>query len=453
MKFRVRAFFTGKCFVFLQGKTLPLVVLSILANLFLAVCSFSEPVDFETVLMKAVDYSHDIKMSRLDINISQASLTKARSAYYPAIRAQWNTEYARDLTGGTYYQSNYIGGNVFVQNTMYQSSMLLGGTYNLFSFGATAKRVGIARNDVDVKRSMHSQTIRDIKRNVLKIYANLNTSYRELDIKGQLLAIYRELSRVKARLHKAGTVSKVEAVDHALKVTKTVDEIETIKLKMAGSLSDLSFYTGDAYTVESFEMNDLDEVSVPEEDRFDINKTPESRMYGLEIEKKNAEIDALKRELYPKIDVYSNYIWYGSDETASGESARSLRPRNFVIGLVATMYLFEGFKSMADIDKAKIESERLKLEKARKLLDLSRAHAKLVEEKKIRTLGIANQTDMLRQVNEKLAMIERMFQQKVVGRTEYLNQKVELLEQSLELRKVIIGRTAALRELDILSQE
>lgn len=420
--------------------------------LFPGMCSCAIVLSYEEVMEKALGNSHDVKMARLDIGISESSLRRAYSLYYPTIKAQWNTEYVKDLTDGS-YQLTAVGNTVLVQNTTYQSSLLLAGTYNLFDFGATIKRVSIAKSDVDVKRTTYRQTVRDIKLKVLGLYADLLTASRELETKRQLLTLYKDLSLTKERLYKAGRISKVEMVDEAVRTVKIVDEIDTLKLKIATLSKDLGFYTGERYETDAFRVSDFKEPASMGESAFDVDSTPESRIYTLEIEKKQAELDALKRELYPRIGVYSNYVWYANHDSEPETSAGYIRPRNFFVGLAATVTLFEGFRSNADIDKAKLEVERLKVERSRKLSELSGRHAKLTDAKRTYTSGVANQRDMLRKVEDKLAMVERLRRQRLIEWTDFLGQKIELLTQRMELAKVIIARIAAVKELEILSEE
>jgi hypothetical protein len=88
----------------------------------------------------------------------------------------------------------------------------------------------------------------------------------------------------------------------------------------------------------------------------------------------------------------------------------------------------------------------------RKLSELGARHAKVTDAKRTYTSGIANQRDMLKKVEDKLAMVKRLEGQKLIDRTDFLNQKIELLGQKLELTKVVIAKIAAVKELEVLSE-
>lgn len=413
-------------------------------------CTGADVLSYDTVVEQALNNSHDIRMSRLDIGISEASLKRAYSLYYPTIKAQWNTEYVRDLSDGT-YQVTAVGNTVLVQNTMYQSSLLLAGNYNLFDFGATGKRVSIAESDVSVRKEAYLQAVRDIKLKVLEIYSGLLTSTRELETKRELLTLYKELALTKERLYKAGRISKVEMVDDAVKAIRIVDDIDMLKLKTTALLKDLSLYTGATYN-GAFTIRDLAEPAGSQGVPFDVSNTPESRIYALEINKKESELDAMKNELYPRLGLYSNYIWYANHDNEYDTTARYIKPRNWFIGIAATVTLFEGFKSNAEIEKTKLEIDRLKVEKARKLAEVSGRYDKLTDAKGIYTQSTANQTDMLKKVEDKLAMVERLSRQKLIEWPDYLNQRIELLGARLDLTRAVIARISSMKQLELLSE-
>jgi outer membrane protein len=413
--------------------------------------SAAATLDYDEVIKKALSNTHDIKMSELDIEISRASLKSANSLYYPTVSGRWNTEYAKDLSDSK-SQLNVIGNTILVQNTSYSSSFSLIGNYNLFDFGATENKISIARKDVDVKRSVYKQSVRDIKLKVLNNYSELLTSYEELETKKELLPVYKELSLTKERLYEAGKISKIDMVDEAIKTVQIMDDVDNLKLKVRALLDDLSFFTGDQYDSDATQINGFNETGDVFKSSFDLERTPESRMYDLEIEKKKAEIESIKRGLLPQFGIYSSYVWYRNNPDKVLYSARHIKPTNFIVGLSITIPLFEGFKSPAEIEKAKLELERLTIEKSEKLTELSTRHAKLSETYITAVKGVKNQKEILDSVEKNLAMSKRLDEQRTIERTEFLTREIELISQKLELTKTIITKMTNLKESKILSE-
>jgi outer membrane protein len=187
-------------------------------------------------------------------------------------------------------------------------------------------------------------------------------------------------------------------------------------------------------------------------DTFNPDNTPESRIYDREIEKKKAELQVLQRGLLPQLALYSSYTWYASHPDEIDTSAQYIKPRNFIVGLSITVPLFEGFKSPAEIEKARLEMERLRVEKAKKLSELSGRYAKLNEAHKTYASSVANQQEMLTKVEENLAMADRFVGQKTMEWTDFLTRKIELVNQKFELTKAMITKIANIKEIQILSE-
>ena len=413
----------------------------------------AQTLDFESVVEKALKNAHDVRISGLDIQISTSARKKAYSLYYPTLSAKWNSEYVKDLTGGTAQQVTAVGNTVVVENTMYQSLLSVGASYNLFDFGSTGKKVLIANKDVDVKRTAYAQSVRDIKLKVLSLYSELLISSGELATKKELLGLYKELSLTKERLFHAGTISNLEMVDEALKVVKTVDAIENLKLKVKTLLHDISFYTGEKYDGEGIFVSDFAGSDEDHCGDFNPEKSPEAKIYNLEIEKKKAELEILKNDRLPQFGLYSSYMLYGSDLNTYGAAMTSIKPRNLFVGISATWPLFEGFKTAADMEKATLEIERLKTEKNKKLSELTNRYTKTDETRRTYTGGIENQKEMLTKVHANLSMSERLTEQKVTERVDFLNRKVELVNQRFELAKATVTRVSVVKELNILTEE
>jgi outer membrane protein len=449
MRSAAKARLTGRfCF---EEHLFSIVFVCILAWSVPAVCQAFQLLDYDEVTEKALHHAHDIRMSRLDIAISQSSLKRAYSLYYPTLSARWNTEYVKDQTDGM-AQVNVIGNTVLTQNTLYQSSFMFVSNYNLFDFGATGKKTLIAKKDVDAKKAVYSQSVRDVKLKVLNIYSDLLTGYEELAVKKELLKLYKDLALTKERLYTAGTISKIDMVDEAVRTVKIVDDIDNLQLKLKTLLEDLSLYTGEPYSNDNVKVGGFKGYEDSFSNTFNPENTPESRIYEREIEKKKAELQVLQRGLLPQFALYSTYTWYASHPDEIDTSAQYIKPRNFIVGLSVTLPLFEGFKSPAEIEKARLEMERLKVEKAKKLSELSGRYAKLNEAHKTYVSGVANQKEMLTKVEENLAMADRLIGQKTMEWTDFLTRKIELVNQKFELTKAMITKIANIKEIQILSE-
>ncbi len=431
----------------LTGLIIPAAVLSIVA---VSSGHPAQTLDIEYVLEKAVKNAHDVRMSYLDIRISRSAKKEARSVYYPSLGVRWHSGYVKDLTEGT-AQVTSVGDMILVENTMFQNALSVGLAYDLFDFGAKGKRFSIADKDVDLKKTIHSQSVRNMKLKVLSIYSDLLLTWKELEAKKELLGLYRELSVVKERLFAAGRIARIEMMNDALKVVKTLEEIDDATRRINDLLHELSVYTGEDYVIEDLEVKGFSGEKEAQ-GNFRVDMSPEWRMYELAIEKKRAEIEALERERYPRLALNSNYTWYGQDLNRFNASVEDVRSRNFFVGLSVTVSLFDGLKSSARIEKARLEMEGLKIEKEKKIAELRGRQAKSSDAMKLYALEVKNRREALAKTEEKLGMVERLKEQEIAEHKDLLFEKIELVNRNLELEKAYIGKASAARELELLAE-
>jgi outer membrane protein len=343
-----------------------------------------------------------------------------------------------------------VGNTVLVQNTMYQNSLSLSATYTLFDFGVRDRRVFIAARDVEAKKAMLLRSVRDTRISILKLYGELLITHRQLECNLELLTLHKQLTLTKERLYQGGTISRIEVVDEALKTVRIVDTLESLQLRMRTLLHDLSIHTGEEYHTEGLKVADLKDPGEAREP-FQVERLPEHRVYENEIEKKKAELDALKRERLPQFAFYSTYAWYGSDLNAYAGSIHDVKPRNFFVGVSATLPLFDGFKNSAQIERAGLEMDRLKVEREKKLTELTYRYATLAESQRTYAESARNQTEMLAKIATKLSMSERLSERQIIEYADLLAQRIELVSQRFELMKTTITKSATARELQILS--
>jgi outer membrane protein len=407
--------------------------------------------EFGDVINAALKHSYDVRTSTIDVGISRSMLRQTRSLYFPELNTRFNSQYVKDLTGGT-QQVTAIGTTILLQNTMYQSSVSLNASYNLYDFGARENRMVVADKDILAKQAVLRQSVRDTKLKVLEVYRDLLLLSMELNSKKELLTLYKDLSLTKERLFKAGNIRKIEMVEDAIKVVKTIDAMDNLKLKLISSLQDLAFYTGSRYDADSIKISRFREPEGTLAPKLDLEKSPEWRIYELEIEKKKAEIEILKRERLPQLSLYSNYIYYGQDQDSLNTSLGALGARNFYVGMTASMPLFDGFKNSAQIDKATLEKERLKIEKEKKLAELTSRHEKLTQIRNYYTAGLTYQEEIMARVDENLSMVRRLTDEKVAEYAELLTRRIEAAIEQYELQKTQVMKTAAAVELRILSE-
>lgn len=440
----------------------------------LFICLFGLPVTAETLtysatLRQAIDNSYDIKMSKLDIDISKAELKATKADLFPLIYTQVNTEYNNGL--GNQSNINYVGNTVVSSYTQYRNLASVGLQYNLFDFGALGKKVLIAKKDVEQKKVAVDLQLKDLKLKVLDLYTKTLQYNDEIKTKSEVLRVYEEIFHNKERLFKAGTSDKISVMDEAVKIARTQDDIINSKLELKKALSDLSSYTRRKYQPVELEVLDFDEMHIPDkiipisnfeplkakvaEEKLDLSFSPEhsleAKYYDFEIEKKKAELEMYKRQRFPSFKFYTNYLLYGQDPNNYMSSFSDFKQTSIAFGISGSFSLFDGFKNKANKEKAALEIQRLKLEKEKKLTDIQNQYEKSYESYITYTEDLAIKKNLLTKVKEKLDSLDRLFKSGTIDKNQLLISKSDLLEQEFELQKNIIDISSKIKEIEIMA--
>lgn len=416
---------------------------------------------FEEVLKQAVENSYDLQISKIDVGISEAGVKEARAEYFPVISLNYNAGYDRDLSDGG-STITPVGDSILLNNTRYQNSASASLQYNLFDFGVRGKKLKIAKKDRTQKQTRYSMDMRDLKLQLADTYTQSLLKYREYLVNKQLLSLNTELFDMQERLYDAGKASKTNVIEQALKVARITNKIDTIRTEYRKNLEDLSFFTGEKYNIENLELEYFKEpgfepvnlktyrAEAIKNTVLDLENLPEYKYYQLEIEKKQAELSILNRQRLPHFKFYTNYYLYGTDKDDYWGTLGDIEDTNLSFRIATTLPVFTGFKNTAQRERAKLEIERLKKQQEKKLKEVEIFYQKMRRESEDYKTVLSNQENSLALVKEKIAMLERLNEQKLIDKISYIEQKTDLISQKLELERVKINNNANEYKLHIL---
>lgn len=426
-----------------------------LAALFLLVffpltAGAEEKIIFEQVIDWVTRNAFDVKIAEADIRISEASRKETLSLYHPTLKGKWNSEYIKDLTGNA-GQITSVGNSVFGESTGYRNSYSLNAEWLLYDFGARENRLALTERDIEAQKTARTQSVRDVRLKTLQIYTELLQISCELEAKRTLLALQKELVSVSERLRQAGLLLKIDMVDDLLKTIKTLKEMEALNGRLRRSLHELSLFTRDTYESEDIEIEDFPETDPNRDPFFCREKLPEYHFYSLEIEKKKNELAILQKDRLPRFDFYSGYIWYGKDAGSFPQSVQNIKEQNYMVGIAATIHIFGGFRTRAQIEKTALEIERLTLEKEKKIEELATKYRNTEEVLTNLSEEVNSRKEMIRHAADKLSMTERLTLQRVSGEKEVLIQKIELLNERTALQRAQIDMQSARIERMLLA--
>ena len=277
---------------------------------------------FKAVLQQAIKQSYDLKITQLDIEISEKQFVEARKEYYPGLSVKLTQEYLHDI-GNDAYGSVAVGDTVISGNdSSYQQSVGLYADMLLYNFGARGLGVKIAGHEVEKKRLLSAQALIDLKQNVLELYTTCLKLDKRRELFHFLVNQQKEIFQLYSRLQKAGTRGKDNVVEAAMTLAETIQEKDDILLELKERLRELAFFTGKPYHAEDTRFEEL-AVNAPETIDVATGSLPEIRAYDLEIQKKDLEYKMARRQMFPTVSLYSGFQMYGADYSSYTVDGRS----------------------------------------------------------------------------------------------------------------------------------
>ncbi len=406
--------------------------------------------DFETVRQKALENSFDVKLSQTDIKISDTAIQGAKSEYYPKINAAFYSEYTRSLDGNS--QTVYIGNEVLYGSNIFQNSMSVGLTYNLFDFGIRGDKLKIAKSDKVSKIAQYNKILRDTEITAVEAYAKSLILFKQQNLLSQTLALQHELYLDKERLYKAGKIPQTDVLEEKIKWTETKNELEKVSAEYEKSIKDLAFLTNSEPpqnpVLKDFVFKEKDTNYIPD---LDTENIPETKLYNAEIVKKQKELLIAKKQNLPTFNFTTNYYLYGADPNNYFDSYDNFRQRGLKFRIIASLPIFDGFKNKSDRDRLKLEIERLYTEKEKKVAEVRYNFEKARDDTVYSDILHQNNLSMKNLLSDNISMFDRLNEQKLIDRNNYLQQKISLLNKYFEIEKTDINQYVAAFKVDSLA--
>jgi outer membrane protein TolC len=425
----------------------------------------AETLVYKVVLEKAVKNSYDLKAAEIDVKIAQTQIKEARAEYLPIISANYNAQYDKDLTDGMSTLTS-VGDSIVTNSTRYVNSLSGGIQYNLYDFGVRKKRLNIAKKDKTQKETIYTHNLRDLKLNLSQIYTKALLANRELKSNQELLDLNKALFSMYEKLYDSGAARKTDLANQALQVAVLINKTDDLRTELNKALKDLSYYTKENYTSADKILNLFDEedgivpISNSAPIKLDIKETeilntenlPEYKEYQLEIEKKKEELSLLKRQNLPQFRFYTNYYLYGIDKESYFDTFSDFNDRSLTFRIASTLPVFDGGKNQAQRERAKLQIERLEIERDKKLEEVKNTYQKAYEEARYANEKLENQSKALILVEDKITMLEKLNNQQLIDKISYLKEKSDLITQKFDYERTRINSEEAAYKLRILAE-
>lgn len=438
------------------------IILILVSHFLFIQPTIAEEINFNDFLTTALYNSYNLKISKIEHEISNRGIKEARAGYYPTLSAFATTERYNDLTNGT-SQITAVGNEILLNRSYYQDMAALGLSYNVFDFGVRRKQLDIAKADEKQKELLLLKSTRDLKLDGVDIYGDALNLYKISKIKNETLSLQNELIDINKRLRSAGELSDIDLVESEIEASEIKTELDEIKNSLAKKLTEFSYYTNKNYDLNNLVLQDfptnVDSAVISdgliklsaEMIAFVPEESLEAKAADLEILKKKKEYEIQKKANYPKIRFDTRYNFYGSDPGNFFNGVGDISQRSLTIRLSASMVLFDGFKNTSTISKKKLEIEKAKVDKERQLAELKKKYEQIQLDSQNALVQAENNAATLALVNKNLENLRRLNTNGIIARSECIKKQIELLKKKQELEQNQIKIFVAQYKLRVLN--
>ncbi len=412
----------------------------------------AELLEFDTIMEKALNNSYDVKISEVDTKLGEVDVLKAKIEYLPRVSLRMNSEHIGNLANNNTPNAIAVGDSILPSAvSRFQSFIGINLSQPIYQFGIAKHKLRLAQAGLKQREISEIKAERDLKIQVADAYATVLTNYINLKGKQFTLPLYQEVMQMKNRLYQSGMLSKVDVAESAIKVAETTDEIQILKQKFKDALIELSYFTHETYDPDSIEIAGFKVDPTIEEEPFDEQKTPEYKLYLLEVERRKEQLAAQERQALPQLNLYANYNMYGTDPSRLGGALRDIGPLTFTVGFSLNVPISDHIRNSAEVKRVKLETAKADLENLKRLNEIRRNYMKWKQESQERHLEMEHKNLLVNQNQEKLVMFEKLSQQEMLDKTRLLLQQAEVLDEKRRLAEADIRRKVSLMKMKLMT--
>lgn len=413
---------------------------------------YAGEISWESVKEQALQNSFDLKISETDIKITDTTIMGAKSEYYPKISTYFYSELTKSFDNNN--QTVYIGNEVLYGDSVFQTSLSVGLTYNLYDFGIRGDRLKIAKSDKLSKLAQYDKILRDTEISAVDTYAKSLLLYKQICLLTQTSALQNELYNDKERLHKAGKIPETSVLVEKIKLAEINNELQKTKNEFEKSLKELSFLTRIDYEKNTIIKDFVYENTNKQDDLpvLDVENIPETKIYDAEIKKKEKELLIAKKQNLPAFNFTTNYYLYGADPNNYFDSYENFKQRGLKFRIITSLPIFDGFKNKSDRDRIKLEILRLQTEKEKKIAEVKYTYEKIRDDAVYGKILHENNLRMKEFLAKNISDFDRLNEQKLIDKDSYLEQKISLLNKYFEIEKSEITEFVSAHKLDLMTK-
>ena len=393
-------------------------VISSICAIFLFSNLNAKDILLEELINTAIQNNSNIKISKYNEEIKDASYENSKAMYLPRVSAVGEVA-QYDIKGNN---SNQVEDNV--------TGVTLTANQLIYDFGKTSNIIDASKEDY---LASNFETVKNVSFTVLKIkeaYYNILSSFQQINLSKESIKIDELHLEQAEKYYKAGVRTLIDVTDAKLKLSNSkleliqaqynlknaktklisilgVDETQKVDIKNAQEITTL------AKTLEITNLDLENLLSSGYENR------PELKMFEKQINAQKLKLKSNRAEYYPRVDFDATYSDKDSDKITS------LDVRQATAGVYVKWDLYTGDSTEINIKSSLASLNSLKQQLTQEKLqikeDITNAYFKLKESEE--SINIALLTVDL--ASQKLDLANKRYQSG-------LNDLVELNESKLQ---------------------
>ena len=355
---------------------------------------------------KAVENRPVLKKYRFDTEISSENVRYQKGEFMPSA----------DLG----YQYNQLDEDGMFENSE-NSNLYVSLSYNLFDGFRDKYNLKSAREMEKISLFEFKAKKQDIKLDVAASYLNVYRNQRYLGVRRSAYKLYKEKYEDAKLKYDVGVMNWSEVLKIKVEMDNAKQELLKAQANLDKSLNTLSRKVNSDINIGDINFQTLE--TIPEFKKYDFYK---EEMYAVRSELKALEkvvqarkysVDASKSSLYPKVDLSLRYSNAADSANPYGDNEEDeLRGQVNV-----NFNIFNGFQKYSNINKAKLEMRKSKMDVMELKLDLKNQLQNVFEDKTValKNLGVAKTS--LKEAEENLRVTEASFKEGVATSTDILD--------------------------------
>jgi outer membrane protein TolC len=365
---------------------LPLIVILAFAGAFFQTPAVSAgDLSLEDCIRAALAKNPNAGATALRIEAARASITQAKSAYYPLFMLSGDYRLTDNPTQAFMMQLNQRnlnmsdpGFNLNDPSSTDNFRLSLGLKYSLYDRGRRGTQSSVAELDRDATAEQLAAVQNELIYQVTRGYYSLLQVQDLVVVQQETVASLEENLRVASERYRAGSVVKTDVLNLEVRLAQAREDLIRAQNGVQLAIASLNTAIGTELIEPTSRLapaGNQDQPVPAMPDPAVIENRPELRAAKNRTRIRQQETNGSRSEYYPQVNAYGSYDVDTGDFDDFEDS--------YVVGVIAEWEFFDGFRTSGGVDRAESEWRAARQDEKnlrnQLTLDLRRAHIQMRE--------------------------------------------------------------------------